>query len=187
MALGSDKLREWHVMQSCPERHERSAGQGLGLLAPKEETQEKRSFSPIGTTVSDCGAWTSCSYPASSLQMGQRWRETGRWRILWSCGINQLWNLPDVQSFSEAKTVCPLSYSSVELDVLLFGTESILRDSNNFWIETFQNNSCFFNFLKNIKNKQIVIGPGKSIILLPQAMQGCTAVMPWLPQCCIRT
>ena len=78
MALGSDKLREWHVMQSCPVRHERSAGQGLGLLAPKEETQEKRSFSPIGTTVSDCGAWTSCSYPASSLQMGQRWRETGR-------------------------------------------------------------------------------------------------------------
>lgn len=57
MALGSDKFRDWHVTQPWPLRHEKSAGQGLGLLAPEEETQGKRSFSPAGTTVSDCGTW----------------------------------------------------------------------------------------------------------------------------------
>lgn len=71
MALGSDKFRDWHVTPSWPLRHEKSAGQGLRLLAPKE-TQGKRSFSPLGTAVSDCNTWTYYSHLATSLKMGEQ-------------------------------------------------------------------------------------------------------------------
>lgn len=54
MALGSDKFWDWHVTQSWPMRHEKSAGKVLGLLAPKKETQGKFPFlplAPLGLTV----------------------------------------------------------------------------------------------------------------------------------------
>lgn len=52
-------------------RHERSAGQGLGLFAPKEEQQGKFSFSPVGTTVSDCGPGPPVATPLAVWGWGR--------------------------------------------------------------------------------------------------------------------